>query len=109
MNSKMRKTTISVSWLLLGFLGVLFFAPDVQAYQVKRVITGLVNLGTAVEATTIDLVATGKLASGDVLNVDKSVLFITRSVTDGANERTVRMNTMAMIDDPTHLLFSRRT
>ena len=109
MNNRLGKKAVFTGWLILGFLGALFLAPDAQAYQVKRVITGLVNLGTAVEATTIDLVATGKLVSGDVLDVNKSVLFITRSVTDAANERTVRMNIMAMIDDPTHLLFSRRT
>ena len=86
----------------------MFFSPNAQAYQVKRVITGLVNLATTVEATTVDLVATGQLASGDSLVLDKSVLFITRSVTDGVNERTQRMHILAMIDDPTHLLFSRR-
>ncbi|MCM8780829.1 MAG: hypothetical protein NC908_02765, partial [Candidatus Omnitrophica bacterium] len=101
---KFMKNRLAIfSIIILGFLtGVLFIPPEVEAYQVRRVIKGSYTFSSGREADTVSIPGTDV----DDLDVDRSVLFITKSV--NATNR-VRADFLAMIDDPTHLLFSRRS
>ncbi|HBO96929.1 MAG TPA: hypothetical protein DD648_02690, partial [Candidatus Omnitrophica bacterium] len=108
-------------------LSVLFFAADSCAYQVKRVISGTIALGTT-EVVTLDLDdlngnATPHESSADtklgystpgvsdpareVLDTSKCLIFITVSSTS-ANSHTVA-DVFAVLDDETNISFIRYT
>ncbi|MEK7850193.1 MAG: hypothetical protein AAB213_05210, partial [Candidatus Omnitrophota bacterium] len=101
--SKISMKCIAV--LLCAVAALVVFLPlmDAQAYQIKRAVRGTTSMGSTAEVLTLDI--SGALG-GVGLDLSKSFLIVTFSA--ASNDRR-DIDIRALIDDPTHILFSRRT